>query len=118
MGVRSERSNWSRGVGVSGSVQLRPADCRLADVMSRLGRVDGVDGKSSTTISGTSRTIDVVRVTRGMGGNENTLLSGRTPSLLSQSQQLLSIRCALQQGPHTVQINEVINEFVSSGSDD
>ena len=44
-------------VGVSGSTQLNPAECRLAEAMSRLlmGSGGGVDGASSTTmISGTS----------------------------------------------------------------
>lgn len=51
--------NWSRRVGVSGSVQLVAVEGGLAEVMSRLltggGGVVGVAGTSSTTtISGTS----------------------------------------------------------------
>jgi hypothetical protein len=50
-------SNRPGCVGVSGSVQLDvPAECRLAEVMSRLVPGGGVDGISSTTtISGTSK---------------------------------------------------------------
>ena len=58
MGERSDRSSRSRCVGVSGSAQLAPPECRLAEVMSRLltGGRGGVDGSSSTTIiSGRSR---------------------------------------------------------------
>ena len=62
MGARSNSSNRSRCVGVSGSVQLDVlAECRLAEVISRLVAGGGVDGISSTTtISGTSKNNDFV----------------------------------------------------------
>jgi hypothetical protein len=55
-GDKSDGAKLSFRVGVSGSIQLKPADCRLAEAMSRLLAGGGgvIGGSSTTMISGTS----------------------------------------------------------------
>lgn len=88
-GDKSDVAKLSLRVGVSGSTQLKPADCRLAEAMSRLlaGGGGGVDGGSSTTIiSGTSVRWDVNQYGVGTREMNRTMVGGCGLGLLMRQE--------------------------------